>query len=252
MAVAPEEQELPADAVHRQGHVLVGEVLRVQVYFGVKEALKRLVAGLGEVTAEDWSCRDGTHDTPLVRLVGRGAPSVVERALRSMDDAERRAAGLNEALHVALIREHPDRPWLKMVRVLLEAGADPNAWYEGQTPLTLLLGHLFLREAPQREALDLLLARGADLHAVGTGHDWPTPMLEAVRTNVSWAVLERLMAAGASLGPQGPHGLSPVDEARRLRPDATTTADLEHLVLQASEDRVAPNLRARSRAPGRL
>lgn len=80
-----------------------------------------------------------------------------------------------------------------VVKRLLEKGANPNQRYEGETPLIMAC------EAGNHEAVELLLAAGADLEqkaAFVEGEGGETALMLAAENYDLWAV-ERLLKAGA-------------------------------------------------------
>ncbi|KPK86341.1 MAG: hypothetical protein AMJ81_01475 [Phycisphaerae bacterium SM23_33] len=126
-------------------------------------------------------------------------------------------------------------------KVLIAAGADVNALYEGNTPLHLAADVHFGRK-PDLELIGLLLDSGADVNAKGGQHRTPLHMA-ANSGNVTVAKL--LLDAGADPfiedDPKSVFAVRPVDEAKKW-------GDRTKAVVELLERHMAPRLEATKKA----
>jgi len=113
-----------------------------------------------------------------------GDRELVEHLLRMGASVDNTSTG-ETALHMAVAYDH-----LPIVRVLLDAGADPNAAdVDGWTPLAF---------ARSPECVDLLLKAGADVHSVDDAG------AEVLHQHTDPEIIDRLLQAGATLEPDEP------------------------------------------------
>ncbi len=124
-----------------------------------------------------------------------------------------------------------------MVRALLEAGADANAWATGfatdygwsWTPLHLAAAH-----NPDPEVVSALLEAGADLNALGGDGLREPPMspLHHAGANPNPAVAATLLETGADVSALSPSGRTPLHEAAA---SASDPAVIELLVAAGAD-----------------
>ena len=125
----------------------------------------------------------------------------------------------------------------EMVRALLEAGADADAWATGYnvdfgwnwTPL-----HLAAANNPDPGVVTALLEAGADLEALGGAAFRPpaNPPLHYAGANPNPAIAEVLLDAGADVNARSPTGRTPLHEAAARAPNARV---IEVLVAAGAE-----------------
>lgn len=174
---------------------------------GDRDAVKRLLADDPSLV----SARDGSGETPLMSALYRGHMEVVDLLIESgapldlyaaaatgrIDAIERQLPASTEtirgyaydgwtALHLAAFFGH-----VAAAEHLLDAGADPNAVSKNSTANTPL--HAATAGKHSEVAL-LLIARGADVHAVDAGRHTP---LHIAAENDLQDVVRALCAAGA-------------------------------------------------------
>ena len=109
----------------------------------------------------DPNARNGLGVTPLMTAALNGGPAAIRLLLDAGADAKTRTKRGETALANAA-----NRGDLESVKLLLDSGADVrNVDYNGYTPLM----HAAYCDAASPELIRLLLARGADVYAVGKG-----------------------------------------------------------------------------------
>jgi ankyrin repeat protein len=124
--------------------------------------------------------------TPLHLAVVAGDADIVARLLKAGARGDARDEDDATPLHYAA--GHLGKPSLPILTLLLDAGADVNARTAGAfTPLHSAV------EARRSDLVEVLLARGADLHAV-SGRGTP---LAASAISEDPAIFELLLARGA-------------------------------------------------------
>ncbi len=169
-------------------------------------AIHRLVAAGADVDARSGATTWGQR-TPLMEAVTRGRHERVDVLLALGADVNATSAVGRTALHTAVLREQPHH-----VRTLLARGAAVNARAnDGHTPLTAFLA--WRHRATPLELVELLLAHGADPCLVDAEG---TPTLHLALHKGEAEVVQRLVAAGASLDQPDAAGRSARDLAPTL------------------------------------
>jgi hypothetical protein len=160
-------------------------------------------------TAQTFVEARGFAATPedLVRAVGEDALDVAAALL---------ALGVSpDALDGRPLAVAARAGYIEMLRLLLDAGADPNnVGPQGQSPLVLAVIHR------NDDAIDALLAAGADPDGTAGAH----PLLFAVDTRTA----ERLLEAGASPDARDANGGTALAGAVMLGDQAMVELLLEH------------------------
>ena len=95
-----------------------------------------------------------------------------------------------------------------MIKVLLDAGADPNRHSLSGSPL-----HLAARDNENPAVIKVLLDAGADLEP--TDDDGHTPLHLAARDNENPAIAQTLIGAGSNLKALDEDGLTPLQHANK-------------------------------------
>jgi ankyrin repeat protein len=142
----------------------------------------------------EWKVVDAIHDgdvETLKRLL-REIPGLARAAIG--DPSDRRPNAMSRAsLHVATDWPGHFPNVAATIRVLVEAGADPNARFTGphtETPLH------WAASSDDVEALDALLDAGANIEANGAVIGGGTPLSDAVAF-AQWNAARRLVERGA-------------------------------------------------------
>lgn len=153
-------------------------------------------------------------DVEALRVLLDDEPGLAVQRLRGED-------GSRTLLHVAT--DWPGhRPRVaESIALLVAAGADPDAPFEGSHAETAL--H-WAASSDDVEAIDALIAAGADLEAPGgvIGDGTGTPIFDAT-VFAQWAAARRLLEHGAATGGWEEASLGLVDRlAARLGPDGST------------------------------
>lgn len=153
-------------------------------------------------------------DVEALRVLLDHEPGLAVQRLRGED-------GGRTLLHVAT--DWPGhRPRVAdSIALLVAAGADPDAPFEGSHAETAL--H-WAASSDDVEAIDALIAAGADLEAPGgvIGDGTGTPIFDAT-VFAQWAAARRLLEHGAATGGWEEASLGLVDRlAARLGPDGST------------------------------
>lgn len=170
--------------------------------------------------------RQSERDADLFRLIGRGETARICEALEGGADPEARGRfGATPLLSAVQTRR------LDVIRLLVEAGADPN------TPCLRMGKFTPLHLAAQRDNLDtilLLLQLGADAEK----RTWLTPIDWAV----SRPVVDALVAAGGDPNARCPRtGQTPLH-----RRACTSLSEPMAALLDAGADHAARDLRGRT------
>ncbi|MCY4573726.1 MAG: ankyrin repeat domain-containing protein [Gemmatimonadetes bacterium] len=217
---------LGADPAVRSGSGSVAdpvscENMNTRVFFAMASA--DVVAGCLDVGA-DVNARTEGSDSPFFRDPGSTPlhlaaewtrdPMVIPMLLRAGADVLARGPSDYTALHVAARGGTPGT-----VRALIEAGVpvDVRAWGPGYhigwdwTPLHLAAAH-----NPDPEVAAVLLAEGADVHALGETRQTP---LHQAALNRNPAVALVLLEAGADVHARRSSGRTPLHEAARSNPN---------------------------------
>lgn len=125
------------------------------------------------------------------------ATAIAERLLEAGADTNLRTPDGTTPL-LELLGQAPSTSALRLARTLIAAGADTNVVGTGETPLSLALARGWL------EAVDLLLASGADVNLIlGDGR---TALLRAAAEGAELKVLRRLLRAPVDLNARDPEG----------------------------------------------
>ncbi|MCY3808698.1 MAG: ankyrin repeat domain-containing protein [Gemmatimonadetes bacterium] len=174
-----------------------------------------IVAGCVAGGADAHTIADGSQATALLFTAAASTPhaAVVAILLEAGADVHARDGFLQYTpLHHAAQSGTPE-----VVRALLEAGADVDAWAKGfgghwgwgWTPL-----HLAARSNPDPEVVSALVEAGADLHAPGeeSYHHGNTP-LHYAGDNPNPDVAAALLGAGADANALSARGRTPLHEA---------------------------------------
>lgn len=176
----------------------------------------------------------------------------IARESASAPDASAEDLESGTLLHVAT--DHPGHlPRVaETIAVLVEAGADPNAPFTGphtETPLH------WAASCDDVEALDALVARGADLEAPGSvvGDGSGTPLANAVAFG-QWRAADHLFHAGATTNLWQAAGLGLVDRVQQLvsagpAPDADDLTTALWCAAAGGHRDVAAYLRVRGADP---
>ena len=136
---------------------------------------------------------------------------------------------------------------IAMVRLLLDAGADPKATLANGNNVLMLAAGLGWRDGspaapsydqgPPEEAvatIELLLARGLDINATNTNGD--TALHAAVTGRASHEIVKVLVERGARLDVQNKRNLTPLAIAQKSNKDMTRILP----ILQAAAKATAP------------
>lgn len=181
-------------------------------------------------------CIAGGADAATARVLGNAVswtrdPAVVSLLLEAGADV-RVSAGLYTPLQQAA-----QSGTVEVVRTMLEAGADANAWATGFNVdygwnWTAL--HLASQSNPDPEVVAALLEAGADLGALGgAGHRAPAySPLHYAGANPNPAVAAALLDAGADVNALSPSGRAPLHEAAA---NASNPAVVELLVASGAD-----------------
>jgi len=127
----------------------------------------------------------------------------------------------------------------KVVKGLIEAGADPNARTEGESGMTLL--QAAARYNPNSGVIEMLLDAGADPHARDKLFGL-TALHTAARFNENAAITQRLLDAGADPDAHGKDGITPLHRAAAHN----STSRVVKLLLGAGADPMARDAEGRT------
>ena len=141
-------------------------------------------------------------DAEFLKLCEQGSPAAVAQALK--DGANPNAADVSgyPALAHALMRETPDKA--ELVKMLLDAGANPGAAAAGNSAISLYIAAL----QNETESVRLLLKAGADVNA--RGGDREVTALHGVAIHGKPEMLRLLLDAGANPNLAGKSGTTPL------------------------------------------
>ena len=171
------------------------------------EALKR-AAFAGKIEAVRLLIKNGANATApevLAGASGSGVPAVVQEILKYKPDVNGRDQKGVTAINACLQAYHykdKDVSVREVVRILLDAGADPNiADNTGMTPL--------ITNARDLEIAQMLIAHGANVNA--QAKDGFTPLLNAGRVELTRLLLQH----GADPFAKTKHGETALDLAKQ-------------------------------------
>jgi uncharacterized protein len=149
---------------------------------------------------------DPTAPDVLIGAAASGVPAIVQEILKYRPDVNIRGRDGTTAMIACLQAYHnkeKDVNLREIIRVLLDAGADPNiADNEGKTPL--------IANAWDLEIAKLLIARGANVNA--QAQDGFTPLLNAGTVELTRLLLEH----GADPFAKTRRGETALDIAKRM------------------------------------
>jgi len=190
------------------------EMLRALLSAGFKdpdaktEALKR-ASSAGKMDAIRLLIGSGANPTApdvLIQASASGIPAVVQEILKYKPDANSRGQDGTTALIACLQAYHykdKDVNLREVVRMLVDAGADPNlADNKGKTPL--------IANSRDLEIAQMLVAHGANVNAQAS--DGFTPLLNAGTVELTRFLLEH----GADPFAKRDHGQSALDWAKQM------------------------------------
>jgi uncharacterized protein len=131
---------------------------------------------------------------PLMRAAGQGRVDEVRRLLKNGANVDKRAELGVTALMVAAGGDHPD-----IVKILLDAGADPNA-LAGMTHPRIIITPLIIAMNPRNkkrlEIMDCLIAAGAKVNPPASFYE--SPLIDAV-TKHDLEMIKALLDRGADV-----------------------------------------------------
>jgi ankyrin repeat protein len=172
------------------------EALKRASFAGKMDAIRLLIGSGANPTAPD----------VLIRAAGSGIPAVVQEILRYKPDVTVRGTDGTIALIAGLQAYHykdKDVDRREVVRILLDAGADPNiADNKGMTPLIANSWNL--------EIAQMLIAHGANVNARAS--DGFTPLLNAGTVELTRLLLEH----GADPFAKTEQGKTALDWAKQM------------------------------------
>jgi ankyrin repeat protein len=190
------------------------EMLRGLLSAGIKdpdaktEALRR-ASSAGKMDAIRLLIGSGANPTAtdvLIQASASGIPAVVQEILKYKPDANSRGQDGTTALIACLQAYHykdKDVNLREVVRMLVDAGADPNlAYNKGKTPL--------IANSRDLEIAQMLVAHGANVNAQAS--DGFTPLLNAGTVELTRFLLEH----GADPFAKTDHGQSALDWAKQM------------------------------------
>jgi ankyrin repeat protein len=190
------------------------EMLRGLLSAGIKdpdaktEALRR-ASSAGKMDAIRLLIGSGANPTAtdvLIQASASGIPAVVQEILKYKPDANSRGQDGTTALIACLQAYHykdKDVNLREVVRMLVDAGADPNlADNKGKTPL--------IANSRDLEIAQMLVAHGANVNAQAS--DGFTPLLNAGTVELTRFLLEH----GADPFAKTDHGQSALDWAKQM------------------------------------
>jgi uncharacterized protein len=157
--------------------------------------------GLGERDATLLNAAAGGKVVQALELLAAGADPNV---LPGRNDRDQRSALMSAVCHSDV----------RLLRALIEHGANPDLAVNGVTPLILACRDTLVGRP---EAVMMLLANGADL--TRTGPDGGTPLHHAAITRDP-GIAAMLLDAGAALDPVNGEGLTPLGVAARAGNEA--------------------------------
>ena len=144
--------------------------------------------------ANDEALRVMKESIPLVFAAGDGNITEVERLLALGQDVMERSPAGETPLHTAAISGKP-----AIVKMLLDAGADPNARTMGKEYLKMTPAH-WMVFGNKREALKILIDAGADVNAMNTKGETPTDMAWNLPKDTREGILTLLLENGGKKG----------------------------------------------------
>ena len=144
--------------------------------------------------ANEWALQVMKENIPLVFAAGDGNTTEVERLLALGQDVMQRSPAGETPLHTAGISGKP-----VIVKMLLDAGADPDARTMGREYLKMTPAH-WMVFGNKREALKILIDAGADVNAMNTKGKTPTDMAWDLPKDTREGILTLLLENGGKKG----------------------------------------------------
>ena len=144
--------------------------------------------------ANEEALRVMKESIPLVFAAGDGNTTEVERLLALGQDVMERSPAGETPLHTAAISGKP-----VIVKMLLDAGADPDARTMGREYLKMTPAH-WMVFGNKREALKILIDAGADVNAMNTKGKTPTDMAWDLPKDTREGILTLLLENGGKKG----------------------------------------------------